>query len=378
MVPIGTNRLNIVGFETGEFSECYFVDSNNGPDNDVIPSITSVDSRSGEYGLHIYGPGGGVGIAGFNDDGTSSAIDKNTIFVRFYFRIDNYPSSSSEFFAIHDPSKICISLRIDSSGNVMLYGKTPSQSIRGTNLGTITTLDLGIWTMFEVRYSRNGSYRVGVDGDLILAGRQGGTASSLEYILLGNSDDRVAIRDTDIDMWFDDVSLDVSGFPGSAKILATFPAGDGFYSDWTGSYADANSAIDEDYISGGAGLYSSFTVENTTDRGIGAPIYAVKVVAFGGSDTGDEAKLSNLLRLESIDYTSNETDTLPEGNVSVSKVYNKNPVTSDDWQYSEIDNAEIGVISSADTTGAICNYVGLMVECSGLQLRRRTKDIKFL
>ena len=296
---------------------------------------------------------------------------------RFYFRVGTLPAANSEEIAtVETASSIKCAIRINSSGNLMLFDGTGTLQISSTG-STVLATD-GTWYRIEV-YCETG---LAATATVMLAVGDG--VASTEITGTGNVREQGACslyagkvnnrNGNTVDFYYDDGAFSNSGYPGAGACEIMVPDGDGTYTAWTigaGGGADWTN-IDDPVSNDGDTTYllstsvdgeaSTATLESTLSAGISGTINAAKAVAIvarNGSSTH-----SNELRLRSGATDSDTTAYIsPAAYALIGKVFATDPNTAAAWTIAALDAVEVGVVeATAAAVKTKCTAVGLMVD----------------
>ncbi len=140
--------------------------------------------------------------------------------------------------------------------------------------------------------------------------------------------------------------MDVSAY----NYLSLKPAGDGTKTQWTGAYTDWDDPPpghdgDGTYVKAAAkDLCESSTIEDHTAESWSIDRVRVTIVARTNMTTDEQVQL--MLVIGGTVYQSSTKHTLTTTYSKYSSEWSKNPDTSSDWTWSNIDNLEAGVNST--------------------------------
>lgn len=235
--------------------------------------------------------------------------------------------------------------------------------VTGTDLGASTnTVSVAQWAYVEVRvfvHDTDGQIEVRLNGtvEINLTGVDTRNSSTLDSVSAFALRHCTGLSNTTN---FDDLYVRTSssstaesgGFLGDIRIKPLYPDADGTYSQMTPSTGTTHyTLVDEttpgttDYVSSStAGHKETYSFENFSDSG------SVKAVQLNVYAAKDDAGFRGLDLMTKSGATENFDSSQPLS-VTVAyktKVWEKNPNTSNDWSQSEVNAAEFGARISAD------------------------------
>lgn len=352
--------LNFTGFETGNLVEAF-----SGVGCPIIQSKTDgFITKSGEYSLVLsseYEDGIHGVYYGEINNGYYFPMNRSLLFTRFYFYAAKLPTADSEFFSVMDTDGfIKLSLRIDNTGQVELRGYSLTNSISGFKIKNIDVLQESTWYRIEVKCQAAGNYEVKINGISKASGLADlGTANNM-LACLGNSHDAAA--DEDYCFYYDDLKMSNTEFPGPGYSAIFNVSYEGHHSQWGGFYTDVQHPFDDLFIEGTQDEVSSFEIEDTPAT-MFPDINSIKVIALVKAGVDETARVKPLIRTNSTDYSAPDpTEYLNETQCMIGVIYPLNPDTSAKWTLDEIDNLQVGVQTTTDTTLAYCDYITVGVD----------------
>jgi hypothetical protein len=350
--------LNFTGFETGDASECAVSGTT---------AFSTTTIRTGSYALRVNPTTTNVGSArvqGQLADGTFSAWDAATVYVRFYFRYATAPASNSEeiFVAQDQATGGKFFLRINSAGNLMAFASDGTTQSGSTGS---STLNAGTWYRIEAQVGTglNANYEVRLNGNVELSGTNNLSFSNNGAVLFGKSVNR---NGQTVDFFYDDIVVDDAAYPGPSEVKMLVPNAAGVFdtgADWrnnSGSSCSgtANSATfaevdevphnsDTDFIcktsASSSPLGVTFNVQDTGTVGITGTVKTLKSLGIFKKTVSPAVAMR--LRLRS----STTNDDTTAGDVSTSyvnraKLYATDPATSAAWTLSGVDGVQVGAV----------------------------------
>jgi hypothetical protein len=343
--------INFCGWETGTNAE----PSSTGG----TFSVQGTTKRTGNYalqvnptttatGYHIFAP---VESDGTNGDGSPGM--GNTIYVRFYFRYATKPASNSEeIFCAFEGSATTYkwSLRLTSTGAIAFYDSTTT--LVGTSS---TTLLADTWYRIEASAQTSAStadIQVKIDGTSEITNLNvNTTATGHGRVVIGKFTDR---NSQTIDVFYDDLMISDSAFPGIGEVRLLYPNADGVTQQWTAGTGATYAEVDEvpwvsaDYIQCGTGgnQVALLALISTATAGISGTINSAKTMTRASHVTANTSAYK--CRTVSGATTSDQTNAFDlDATFRVfSKIFDTDPNTSSAWTTSALDAVEIGGIEA--------------------------------
>lgn len=254
---------------------------------------------------------------------------------------------SGGFFAFIDAGSEQISLRRNSSGNVLV-------SRAGTTLATSSNLlSLNTWYHFEIRstiHNTTGAYEVRVNGSST-GWIPSATSQNTRGTGSNNSANGVRLWAQDGIWYCDDFYvLDTTGsvsndFVGPQKIITLYPNAVGNYSQWTGNYASNFVNVNETTGDSDTTFNQSSTV-NQIDSFVyddipSGTVSGIQHVLLARQDAGTQRAIAPLQRSSGTDYVGTAVN-LPGSHLYILESKTLNPATSAQWSASEVNSAEFG------------------------------------
>lgn len=358
-------RLNICGFQTGDFSEC---SASSG-----TVSVQSTTKRTGTYALRSNPSAAGFGyaqIGGLTATGTSTnaAISAATLWGRFYFRIAALPASNNIEIVSVLPSG-------GGAQKATLY-VTPAGRLRLVDAGgTGTTgsgfiMPTGTWVRLELKVGTGASgaaWEIKADGAVEISGTGNLGATNGGSLGLG---DLVANAPEATDRYYADVSLDNAAYPGAGQVNILKPNATGTTSAWTNgagtsptNVAEVPHDSDTGYITSSTnGNVTTVNLDSSATGGVSGTIAATKVVGI----VRDEGGASSMSIRAKSGATNSDTTAVDPGSTytALAEILATDPNTSAAWTTGGLDALEIGVVNSANVA-VRCTALYAMVECSG-------------
>lgn len=333
-------------------------------------SINSVTKRTGNYSLRSNPPVNESGYAqyvGFtNTTGAAAQWNAATVYFRFYLYIATMPASgNSQIFRTVDVSgQSKISLRINSSGNLMAFANNDSTQIGSTGTATLST---GVWYRIEGKSPTglSAAIEIKVDGTVDITGTGSVSTDNNSGVTFGRYQDS---GNPAIDVYFDDVAINDSEYPGVGATLRLDPDGNGTYTAWTGDVPNWQQ-VDEVPPSGGdyltstisIGAAESVTLESCANAGVNDTIKAViGLWAVQRYDVGASMKFR--FRSGSTDTDTANAITTSAGIGIYGMLFTTDPATSAAWTSGGVDGVEIGVIEQSASVPSFWISGYLMVE----------------
>lgn len=360
--------LNFVGWEIGDSSEATSTAG--------TFSVQSTVKRTGGYALQVNPTTTNIGTQTFSiieangTNGDGSPTIGNTIYVRFYFRYATKPTSGDEeIFTVLSGTSATqkMSLRLDDDGTLNAYNTNA-----GALIGSSTAaLSQDTWYRIEVLCQTSSStadVEVLVDGNSEIFNANVNTnGTGCGRVLLGKQIDR---NSNTIDVFYDDLSISTTGYPGAGQISKLSPNANGATMEWTsGTGASDYTQVDEtprnfaDYVMSttAGGDIALFALESSATGGISGTIAAVKAVTTGRENT----TVTSATSVRVVSGGTTVDTTAFNGTTSThtlsSLVMETDPDTAAAWTTTGIDALEVGQVE-ANAVNKICDSVYLMVD----------------
>jgi hypothetical protein len=363
-------RVNHIGFESGDFSECHA--------SSGTVSVQTSTVKTGTYALRSNPTGGSNGYATLGTvlaDGTSSGAGTGvaTAYLKFEFRYATKATSADEpivhakTIANNDKWE----LRLDLNGKLKFYD---SAMVQSGSTGS-TTLNSGTWYTIEVKAGTGASaaWEVKIDGTSEISGTANLTTSNNGSFRIGVSTKRNANA---VDYFFDDVVLDDASFPGESEIKILLPDGNGSTAQWTSGTAPSNytsvdeippgsdGTLDTSYIakSSAASQTHLVTLQSSATGGISGTIKSVKAFVYPRESAGGTTAATGVrIRSSSSNSDSNTRNGSTTYTTQV-RIIETDPATSSAWTTSGIDAMEVGVFDTSSETAVRCSSILAFVE----------------
>jgi len=347
-------RKNIVGFETGDFSE---VAAHTG--SAIIP-VT--DRPSGKYALDLTRTGAvaNAELRGLGADGKPAYYNLPTAYYRFYLRPKTLPSSSdSAVINFQDAtSAYKVAIHITSTGQLAFYDNTPVLLQTGS-----TKLPTGQWSCIEAQIGTGSSaswaIRINTNPEISGSGNLGATNNG--SIKFGGN----AVYSDSLQI--DDVSIDDASFPGLGQITALNAYAAGSDNGWTAGISPSDWTDTSETVPDGDLTYvatttsgDAFTVKivPTGNLNISGQVAAIKSCCVA-RDAGSTAMHQ---RVRSGSALAQTTDTDPGTSyVLLAQVLATDPFTNAPWTLAGVDVVEVGMVNST-TSAARLTYASVMVD----------------
>ncbi len=254
-------RVNICGFETGDFAETTAQGATN--------SIQTTTVRSGTYALRCNPAASGNGFVKFSTlaaDGTALGSSAVTSYTRFYFLFLTAPSSgTAAILSVLGTSSDKFAVKLDSNKNLSAWDS-------GTQIGSAgtTVLVSGVWYCIEVKVgsgASNVAWEIRIDGVSELSGSStlidSGNANSFYF---GNNGNYTLLAS--VDLYFDDIAIDDAAYPGPGSVVRLDPAADVAKTNWLNQAGSStNEYLSVDDLGAGAGHDTDTTYVVTSTAG---------------------------------------------------------------------------------------------------------------
>ena len=355
--------INVCGFEaqtvaTGGAGEVSVVSGS--------PTISTSVFRSGRCSLKIDPASGGARYVRFgrrNASGLLAVMARTTeTFFTFYVRTGTTPSVATTFAAVTTTAGVAIvSLSMDTSRQLTLVGSTTS-SVFGT-------LTVDTWHRIDVRATTNATCYAKLDGGAEQSCT--GTNNTIDYVQLGRS----AAVGTALDLYFDDVVISDSGFPGAVWLRPSYPTGAGANTGWTNgtgsTFAEVDDLatgvhdVDTTYISASAtqdNAIHDFAMQNCSTIGVAGGGSIVGLMGLVLVRTDSTTGTSNIAPILFSGGSSTTTGLQPEAPLTYEcrgLISETDPATSVAWTQSGVDAMTFGM--QAGTLAQVQRCTALLV-----------------
>src|SRR3990170_4999973 len=343
---------NIVGFETGNTLEASSASG---------ATVQGTTKRTGDYALRLN-PSASVAIFTVKclaADGSAGNMGiTTTAYFTFYLRLGSLPGSTVRIAEADGISGGNIRISVDSSGNVFL-----SNWAESADSSTAATLSAGVWYRIDLKAVKSGTCELQVDGGTAVT--LSGGVVNIDYLNLGTTASQT------MDVYYDDVAVSDSGFPGAGQVNRMDPDGDGALgTGWAGGTGSTFAEVDEVphdtdtsyWQSTAASDVRTVTLETAASAGVGGAIATVKSVAIN-RDEGGSSLVAVRLR------SGSTNDDTSDRNVGITyalygKVYDTDPADAGAWTSGDLDALEVGVVNNA-AVAARCTELLVMVWSAG-------------
>lgn len=314
-------------------------------------SVQGTTVVSGSYALKVYPTGAAVGyqeIITVSASGTTSNPNFSPCYTDIDFRYATKAASNDEeILAIRNTGNTAdkLTVRLNSSGNLCLYDKTPTLIGCGsTVIASNTTTHLGV----KASNGTSGSYELQINGATELSGTADMEASNCGAVRIGKVTNR---NSNSVEYYYDNFVYSDDGFHRYAQILVAKPTSDGSTAQFTsGTNASNYLEVDEipsdddtTYIKNPASVsrLHLVNVQDTGTIGVSGNILSVKAWQRIKEDTAVTS--SSHLRVNS---GASNSDTsardLSTSYASYGKMQNTDPATGSAWTTSAVDSMQIG------------------------------------
>lgn len=359
---------NICGFETGAGGT-----DNEGTLAGAGATIQTSTKRTGDYALKINPTTTATATfliylrylgTGFTDPSTGLA----TIYYKFYLNIAALPSAAEPIFqAINTSAGVKFELRLNSAGKLTALDSDLA------SLGTgSTVLSTGTWYRIEVSVATGASaaWEILINGASELSGSTANlTTSNNLWVYLGKGTNR---NGSGYDVYYDDIAVSDSAFPGAGAVACIRPNGNGNYTAWTGTSTDvddltsqANNDADATFINSSTNTQAeTVALESCSDRGISGTINCVKSIAV----VRDITNTTNIqMRTRVTSPGTADTDTtnvdLAPSYRALAQIFPTNPSGGAAWATAGVDSLEVGVEHNQSQARELrCTLVCAMVD----------------
>lgn len=351
--------LNIIGFETGDLSE-------RSSGVGVSSTVQSAIKRSGDYALRTN-PGAANSanyrIASPAGSGAITSMGVTKVYVSFYFYYAVKAGSADEPIAAtyNGSSTLRLELRLNSSGQLVIYDSTPALVATGT-----TVLAQNTWYRIDLQSNSgvSGNYELKINGVLELSGTANQTATSNYIVGLGKTNNR---NSQAVDYYYDDVWIDETDYaPANYSIRRLDPVSDDV-NGWNGTYADIDETpiSETEYVSstgGAAPMTATYNVETFASAGItaGSTIHLAKAFSW----VAEPSAITNTYTYGIVSgATTSVTNNYNAGATSaeISKLYVTDPNTAASWAQAGLEAIKLRVNEGTASVSSMRVYAAYMM-----------------
>jgi len=226
-------RLNVVSFasrRTGGWGE--FLETGGSPE------FGSAYGRRGGEGARVNVSASleYVTIGGVNGEGESAQLSETDLYARWYMKVASLPAVEEPICVPYSSTLYAAFVTIKSDGTLQLYDFGALIGASSTDVGD------GKWHMVELRATAgtagSQTLELRVDGTIeVTTSTATTTTSSYAEVQLGLG---VAWSGGGYDIYFADVSLDDSEYPGRGQVKRVYATGPGAYDEWDGDWQDVD------------------------------------------------------------------------------------------------------------------------------------------
>jgi hypothetical protein len=361
IVQIPTGRVNFVGFNTGDATECAVA---------THAMFVTSPVHSGSFALELVRTGAAaayVEIRGQATDGTLFYYAASTIYYRFFLYIKSFTGEFGVCNCLDNAGGGKFFLHIDGTGKLKAYDGNSNPLGTGTH-----TLPFNAWNRLELKVGTgaNAPWEVRLGGNTELSG----TSS-----LLGNSPNgAINLGGTSTtyvsDTLYDDLSIDSLNWIGDGFTAIIHPIGPGTYSQWTTGTAPsdwtqvAGMVPDPSHYVATATTGNAFTVRFATaeSAGVTGVVAAIKGCAIArNAATSQTVLMDYRLRAGGSNFDGAVKD--PGTNFTLfADVLNTNPATQKPWTIAAVDALEFGMVNSSSPSGpSQLDYLAVMIDWAG-------------
>jgi len=358
-------RLNVIGFETGDYSE---TDFQNG-----TGSISTTQKRTGAYSLRANPTTSTLLFRLKTHDATGAFATWNTanIYFTFYLWIASAPSAKTTILEVESagPSQLRVKLDTDNTLTLVYFNGAAVQTQIGSASAALST---GAWHLIEVKGTALATGGSSV-AELKLNGSVVATGTGLTVMVTPANSTHAYIGMIDAataDLYFDDIVIDDAAYPGARQVNILKPRAAGASAQWATGTSALFSAVNEvphdsdtTYIgSVTSGNASSFAMDSSATGGVVGTIGVIKTVGIF-RDEGGASSMSVRLRNGA---TNRDTTAVDPGAtyVALARLDATDPNGGGAWTSGGLDTIEAGAVNSA-AVAARCTALYVMVECAG-------------
>jgi hypothetical protein len=351
----------ITGFEAGDATEAV--------GSTGTFSVQGTTKRTGQYALQCNpasSTAGNLSLGAWAATGATANIARTLeTFYTFYVRFAAIPSGTTEFVVCGTASASPVArCRITSGGAVTLAGATTS--------ATVATLVSGTWYRFDMRVTSNSTCGLAIDGGT----EQTCTGNNLnqDRLYLGRTVTSEAFA---LDVCFDDVLINTTGFPGAGEVRRLDPDGNGNYTGWASGTGVTFAEVDDDvpghdsdttYVKAldtGDNTGRTFSLESSASASVAGTITAVSIYGVVRSESITGTSVVGLRARNG--STDIDTSGQEWGTVYLGKglILDTDPNGGGAWTSGGLDTLEAGVFAGTLAQAQRCTKVAAMVWCAG-------------
>lgn len=364
-------RLNIIGFETGDFSE---VVATAGA---ATMTIDSAVKRTGAYSFKVVSSAnfGYARITGLAADGTAADFNTANIYIRFYLYVSSLPASGSvDIIRVlqNSGARFMVGVALSSTGTLQLTYWNGSDA--ETNIGSASSaLSTGQWYRVEIKgtslaTAAGATVELKLDGSVVATG----TSLTVCSVQVNAGEFRLGTQASNTStIQYDDIAIDDAAYPGAGEVHILKPNAAGSFSNWAAGTGSTFAEVDEvphdsntTYIAiSTTASYSTFNMESAATGGISGTIFAVKTVAIAkriGTSTGLVVRLRN-------NTTNRDTSAviMTTSYAAYCRLDATDPDGGGAWTAGGVDTIECGVATHVQLSEGRVTAIYAMVECSG-------------
>ncbi len=356
--------LNFTGFETAD-------DFESGSGINGTASIQNGTARNGGYALRVNPTGVNSGYYPFQGlaatGGTTTFTSNTDRYVRCYFNFATAPASASEeIFRIRSVAGRGVKtfiVRLSSAAKLLAYAD-------GSLLATgTTTLSSGTWYLLQIKrlLGSTAAWEVKINGASELSGTTNFSGSTGGVVDFGKFTNR---NSQAIDVFFDDVMVSDSAYPGDGQTVILLPNANGTFQNWTiGAGSGSHfQVVDErpingdtdyllsDLVSGDAETEALFDATGTVSGTVNCAkaLAVVKQHTAGGTFQ---------LRMRSGSVNTDTSNfTLTSIYQTLAKLFATDPNTSAAWTAGGLDGVETGGVTQSAVLQGRMTFTAMTVD----------------
>mgnify|MGYP001566849821 FL=1 len=347
-------HVNIVGFESGDTSEC---NSTSG----TFSVQTSV-KRTGAYALRCNPTTtatGRVTVGRLLATGATTVASTGAAtaaYFRFYFRFDTAPASNDEPI-LAEIQLSSVEIRLTSAGKLAAY------DINGILLATgATTLSSG--TFYRIEFKSDVSsvtdevWEVKIDGVSEISGTTPAFMTEIWGFAVGKFANK---NGNSVDYYFDDIAWRDDAYPGAGQIEVMQPSAAGNYQTFTRGGADSGNNWDQadelPHNSDTNYLVSDNTVdhaetealESAASAGVSGTINCAKACSVMKRDGASNGAVRQRVRSGSTDSDTSSNYAATAAYALIAKLHATDPATGSAWLTTGLDGLETGAVEKSAT-----------------------------
>lgn len=366
-------RLNIIGFETGDFSEVVATAGT------ATMTIDSAVKRTGAYSFKVVSSAnfGYARIKGLAANGTAADFNTANIYIRFYLYVSSLPASGSvDIIRVlqNSAARFMVGVAFSSTGTLQLTYWNGSDA--ETNIGSASSaLSTGQQYQVEIKGTSLAT-AAGATVELKLEGSVVATGTSLTVcsVQANAGEIRLGTQASNTStIQYDDIAIDDAAYPGAGQINILKPNAAGRLTGWSSGTGTSYLEVDEiphdsdtTYIRDASSANFSANVESSATGGVSGTIAVVKSVGIArneGVNCGFQIGLDDGTNID-----RSTTNALTSSYAASARMHALTPA-SGAWTSSDLDSIQVHCANGV-AQACRCTALYVMVESAGAVANR--------